>query len=376
MRLDWIFLWLLGLAMLAVESAGKKDHYQILSVPRNADDKQIKKAYRKLAMKWHPDKHQEPASKAKAEKNFMRIAKAYETLSDPELRRVYDQVGEEGVKNHEQQQPHQGHQRHQFQGEFDPFVLFEQMFGGGGGGRGGGGGNNRRGGNRGPSQPGQGMFDNTPVRIANDDNAKLVLGKHIRRDVFVILFYAPWCGHCQQIKPEFIAFAKQAHGLYQVVAVDCDTSSKLCAHYKIQGFPTIIGLLPEESRTIVFSNSKRDKQSLIQFANELLPTSLVRIVQNEHEVDCQSKFCIVILSNKSVLSPLVKALSLRFKGKATVYQVVIKKQRDTVRFGQANTPLPALFVNGNLQYTGKLQLQAVEDYVLTVMARKQQRDEM
>jgi len=56
----------------------------VLGVPRNADDKAIKKAYRKLAMKWHPDKHTEPATKEKAEKNFMRIAKAYETLSDPE----------------------------------------------------------------------------------------------------------------------------------------------------------------------------------------------------------------------------------------------------------------------------------------------------
>lgn len=55
----------------------------MLGVKRDAKDKDIKKAYRKLAMKWHPDKH-EGEAKVKAEKNFMRVAKAYETLSDPE----------------------------------------------------------------------------------------------------------------------------------------------------------------------------------------------------------------------------------------------------------------------------------------------------
>eukprot|EP00569_Conticribra_weissflogii_P008948 CAMPEP_0171363264 /NCGR_PEP_ID=MMETSP0879-20121228/3246_1 /TAXON_ID=67004 /ORGANISM="Thalassiosira weissflogii, Strain CCMP1336" /LENGTH=96 /DNA_ID=CAMNT_0011870381 /DNA_START=280 /DNA_END=566 /DNA_ORIENTATION=+ len=71
------------------------DYYQILGCPRNADEDTLKKAYRKLAVKWHPDKN--PDSE-EATKNFQKVSEAYATLSDPKKRQMYDQYGEEGVK--------------------------------------------------------------------------------------------------------------------------------------------------------------------------------------------------------------------------------------------------------------------------------------
>ncbi|EXB54944.1 DnaJ homolog subfamily B member 13 [Morus notabilis] len=72
------------------------DYYKILQVDRNAKDDDLKKAYRKLAMKWHPDKN--PNNKKEAEAKFKQISEAYEVLSDPQKRAVYDQYGEEGLK--------------------------------------------------------------------------------------------------------------------------------------------------------------------------------------------------------------------------------------------------------------------------------------
>ncbi|KAK9225150.1 hypothetical protein WN943_010191 [Citrus x changshan-huyou] len=72
------------------------DYYKILGVDRNAKDDDLKKAYRKLAMKWHPDKN--PNNKKDAETKFKQISEAYEVLSDPQKRAVYDQYGEEGLK--------------------------------------------------------------------------------------------------------------------------------------------------------------------------------------------------------------------------------------------------------------------------------------
>uniref|UniRef100_A0A5B7BZA3 J domain-containing protein n=1 Tax=Davidia involucrata TaxID=16924 RepID=A0A5B7BZA3_DAVIN len=72
------------------------DYYKILQVDKNAKDEDLKKAYRKLAMKWHPDKN--PNNKKEAEAKFKQISEAYEVLSDPQKRAVYDQYGEEGLK--------------------------------------------------------------------------------------------------------------------------------------------------------------------------------------------------------------------------------------------------------------------------------------
>ncbi|XP_051119153.1 uncharacterized protein LOC127243267 [Andrographis paniculata] len=73
------------------------DYYEILNVGRTATDDDLKKAYRRLAMKWHPDKN--PNNKDQAEAKFIEISEAYEVLSDPNKRRIYDQDGEEGLKD-------------------------------------------------------------------------------------------------------------------------------------------------------------------------------------------------------------------------------------------------------------------------------------
>ncbi|KAI3771377.1 hypothetical protein L6452_02540 [Arctium lappa] len=72
------------------------DYYKVLQVDRNAKDEDLKKSYRKLAMKWHPDKN--PHNKKEAEAKFKAISEAYDVLSDPQKRAIYDQYGEEGLK--------------------------------------------------------------------------------------------------------------------------------------------------------------------------------------------------------------------------------------------------------------------------------------
>lgn len=69
-----------------------KDYYKILGICKGSTDEDIKKAYRKQALKWHPDKNRSAA----AEEKFKEIAEAYEVLSDPKKKEVYDQYGEEG----------------------------------------------------------------------------------------------------------------------------------------------------------------------------------------------------------------------------------------------------------------------------------------
>ncbi len=73
------------------------DYYQRLGVDKSADDETIKKAYRKMALKWHPDRNTN--NKEEATKKFKEISEAYEVLSDKNKRQIYDMYGEEGLKN-------------------------------------------------------------------------------------------------------------------------------------------------------------------------------------------------------------------------------------------------------------------------------------
>ena len=76
----------------------KQDYYKILGVSRTANESEIKKAYRKLAMKYHPDRNQNESDKKKAEENFKEAKEAYEVLSAASKRAAYDQFGHAGVE--------------------------------------------------------------------------------------------------------------------------------------------------------------------------------------------------------------------------------------------------------------------------------------
>jgi DnaJ-related protein SCJ1 len=111
-----VFSLLFIFSFILIKIFCDKDLYKILEVGRSATQNEIKKKYRELTKKYHPDKNQgNPDASAK----FSEIAEAYEILSDPQKRRNYDRGGMDAVKN-----------QHNGEG-FDPFDIFG-MFGGGG----------------------------------------------------------------------------------------------------------------------------------------------------------------------------------------------------------------------------------------------------
>ena len=107
----------------------KQDYYEVLGVSRNSNEDEIKKAYRKLALKYHPDRNPDDPG---AEEKFKEASEAYDVLQDSEKRDLYNRYGHDGLRN-------AGFQG--FQGFDDIFSnfgsIFEEVFGGGGGRRGG-----------------------------------------------------------------------------------------------------------------------------------------------------------------------------------------------------------------------------------------------
>ena len=106
------------------------DYYAVLEVPRDASPDDIKKGYRKMALMWHPDKHATGTDreKAEAEEKFKKIAEAYDALSDPSKKQIYDRHGEAGLKRGGGDTgPSSGFGA--TPGDYiDPMELFAQMF--------------------------------------------------------------------------------------------------------------------------------------------------------------------------------------------------------------------------------------------------------
>jgi len=98
-----------------------KDYYKTLGISKSASEDDIKKAYRKMALNYHPDKNKSPG----AEEKFKEVAEAYEVLSDPEKRKLYDKYGEEGLRAGGPNGA--GGTSFTFQG--DPRATFEAFFG-------------------------------------------------------------------------------------------------------------------------------------------------------------------------------------------------------------------------------------------------------
>lgn len=111
--------------------AGKRDFYEVLGVERSASADDIKKAYRKLAIKYHPDRN--PGNK-EAEEKFKEAAEAYDVLHDPDKRARYDQFGEAGLGGAGGGDPFGGFSGGQGMSMDDIFSMFGDIFGGHGGG--------------------------------------------------------------------------------------------------------------------------------------------------------------------------------------------------------------------------------------------------
>lgn len=267
------FLVIFLLVLLSLTTSAGRDFYRILGVKRNANDQEIKRAYRKLALKYHPDRVSDD-EKDEAQQKFQDVAAAYETLSDPEKRKIYDQVGETDGTGAGQPQPDTfqtgpgGTRTFHFSsgGGSNPFDMFTKMFSGGfGGGPGGGFGGfgggfgdfDQFGGFRQQGRHGAGpqrqhdLFPDSPdsevIKITRANFRETVAKKARGNHIWLLAFYSPSCPHCSSVAPTITKLASTLKGAVSVGVLNCQAEGQLCETFKVGSYPTLRILYPEGS---------------------------------------------------------------------------------------------------------------------------------
>eukprot|EP00889_Picochlorum_renovo_P006041 jgi/Picre1/33071/NNA_008397.t1 len=284
-------------------------YYDLLGVAPDAEEATIKKAYRRQALKYHPDRNPD---NPEAEEKFKAIAAAYEVLTDSEKRAVYDRFGEEGLKEGGTV----------FGGGF-PGGNVRFQFGGQGfpGGNGGFRQQQRQ-------QPRQGSFYEKDALVQELDEDTMPEGDG-EGWVWLVEFYAPWCGHCKNLASKWRKVAESLHGVIRVAAVNCDEQKALCQGQGIQGYPTIKAY--KNGRWVGY-NGDRSASALTNWGLGLLPNDLISTLKTDSDLEAYLKTTmssktarwgigVVLFSAKDKTSALYKSLAMRYRGRISFAEV-------------------------------------------------------
>jgi len=210
--------------LLHVKAA--EDYYKLLGVKKNADNREIRKAFKKLALILHPDKN----DAEDANEKFLKVNRAYEVLKDEELRKKYDMTGED---------PEEGGSN-----KYQSWQYYNTDFG---------------------------IYDDDEEIVTLDwrEFQESVLHGH---SLWFVNYYSPRCGHCHELAPAWRKLARELEGTgIRIAAVNCQEEFGLCRSQGIQGYPSLM-LYTMNEGTKKFQGS-REEEHMLEY--------LVRFVQDQ-----------------------------------------------------------------------------------------------
>ena len=332
---------------LIVISICGKDYYKILGVKRDASKNEIKRAFKKLSLKYHPDKNKDNPEKAK--EKFIEIANAYEVLSDEKQRKIYDQYGEEGIKQQQQGGGQGGGMHFNFGGgNFED--IFSQFFGGGGGGFrthfGGGGqrqsfhfqqGGGRQGGHFGGFQEEEEDDDKNYFENTDVINIKMgTLSKiYSRNEIWFILFFKSDNKDFKQMQELIKTLAEKTYGIFKVGAINCKSDEEICDEFSVRSTPKILYFPENSNKEEEEYKGQKTWEKIFKFGATKMQ-SFVRVINKDNYGDFitsnPSQHKVLLFTSKKVTPPLYKALSKHFLGKLSFGEVRQSEQELIQKF--------------------------------------------
>ncbi|RXN11052.1 dnaJ -like protein [Labeo rohita] len=223
----WITVWLF------VTISSDEDYYKLLGISKEASTREIRQAFKKLALTMHPDKNPNDAT---AHEKFLKINRAYEVLKDEDLRKKYDKYGEKGLQDEQQG------------GRYESWNYYRYDFG---------------------------IYDDDPEITTldrGDFDAAVNSG-----EVWFVNFYFPRCSHCHDLAPTWREFAKEMDGVIRIGAVNCGDNGMLCRSKGINSYPSLYvfraGMKPEKYY------GDRTKSGLTTFAMQFVESKVTELWQ-------------------------------------------------------------------------------------------------
>uniref|UniRef100_A0A673U3Q6 DnaJ homolog subfamily C member 10 n=1 Tax=Suricata suricatta TaxID=37032 RepID=A0A673U3Q6_SURSU len=207
-----------------------QDFYSLLGVSKTASSREIRQAFKKLALKLHPDKN---PNNPNAHSDFLKINRAYEVLKDEDLRKKYDKYGEKGLADN------QG-------GQYESWNYYRYDFG---------------------------IYDDDPEIITLDRrefDAAVNSG-----ELWFVNFYSPGCSHCHDLAPTWRDFAKEVDGLLRIGAVNCGDDRMLCRMKGVNSYPSLF--IFRSGMAAVKYHGDRSKESLVSFAMQHVRSTVTEL---------------------------------------------------------------------------------------------------
>ena len=255
-----------------------EDYYSLLGVPKDADEKTIKKAFKKISLESHPDRGKN------TEAMFMKISQVYEVLSDPMKREIYDTFGEQGIVNPFRYNIQSIHDNY-FTTKVSHFNYeTEYIYKG----------------------------DESVIEVMAKDRNRI----YKREDIWFIEFYGPRSKESRLMTGEWKALGKRLNGIVNVAAVNCDENQELCVEFNIKKYPAVI-FFPDnlESDHELYSGPRTFK-SFYDFVmgkiSWFLRPVTSQTISDFLEADT---YKIISFTNTKDNLPIVKKLAKEYKGR-------------------------------------------------------------
>ena len=322
------------------------DYYKLLEVDRNADDKTIKKSFKKLSLQFHPDR-----GNHNTQDYYMKLSQAYEVLTNAAKREVYDKYGEEGITI--------GGLKYNVEEIYDNY--FGQDYAG-------------------KSGWYNFLYQGSPVIELTEHNIRAL---HNRKDLWVVQFYGSNSRKSREFTGLWNNLAKRMEGLAKVAAANCDVNEDFCRSHNVKKYPVVKIFLElkgtgtgtggegGEEEVVLYSGNK-DFRSINDYVIDKLPGKLenLRFANFNQFLASDPNVAKIVLfwDNKETWS-FVKSVARMLEGKVAFGEVKMTETDLVKKYEVKAFPtLVAITGNGFEKYEGKFFKASIKEWAEGVVS--------